>query len=80
MAESNLTTNVRIAKFCEATGYTQKAIRRKIEDGVWLEGFEYHRARREGTERAEITVFVPGAERWAKGLPRVPADELAKAT
>ena len=24
--------------FCTLTGYTEKAVRRKIEDGVWLQG------------------------------------------
>lgn len=24
--------------FCTLTGYTEKAVRRKIEDGIWLQG------------------------------------------
>jgi hypothetical protein len=27
--------------FCALTGYTEKAVRRKIEDGVWLQGKHY---------------------------------------
>ena len=27
-----------IKKFCELTGNTEKAVRRKIEDGIWREG------------------------------------------
>ena len=33
-----------LPKAAELTGYSEKAIRRKIEDGVWLEGHEYVRA------------------------------------
>lgn len=33
-----------IPKFCAESGYTDKAVRRKIEEGVWLEGREYRRA------------------------------------
>ena len=29
-----------LPKAAELTGYSEKAIRRKIEDGVWLEGHE----------------------------------------
>lgn len=35
---------VLIPKFCELTGYTDKAVRRKIEDGIWLEGLHFRRA------------------------------------
>ncbi len=31
---------VTLSRFEGLTGYTQKAARRKIEDGVWIEGFE----------------------------------------
>lgn len=30
--------------FCSLTGYTEKAVRRKIEDGVWREGQLYRKA------------------------------------
>lgn len=36
--------NPLIEKFCEMTGYSRKAVEKKIEHGVWLEGREYHRA------------------------------------
>lgn len=29
---------VLVPLFCALTGYTEKAVRRKIEDGVWLQG------------------------------------------
>lgn len=35
---------VRPEKFEELTGYSVKAIERKIESGVWREGHEYRRA------------------------------------
>jgi hypothetical protein len=33
-----------IPVFCTLTGYSEKAVRRKIEDGVWIEGKHYRRA------------------------------------
>lgn len=35
---------VRIAKFCQETGYTDRAVETKIHRGVWIEGREYVRA------------------------------------
>ena len=35
---------VLIRKFCEETGYTDKAVRRKIEEGIWVEGIHYIRS------------------------------------
>ena len=35
---------VLIAKFCELTGYTQRAVELKIERGVWIEGCEWIKA------------------------------------
>ena len=37
-------TYVTIDAFCQRTGYTGKAVRRKIEDGKWPEGVLYVRA------------------------------------
>ena len=34
---------VLIPMFASMTGYTDKAVRRKIEDGVWIEGKHYRR-------------------------------------
>jgi len=39
---------VTIAKAAELTGLTQKAIRRKIESGVWVENVQFRRGRRSG--------------------------------
>ena len=33
-----------IPAFASLTGYTDKAVRRKIEDGVWIEGKHYRKA------------------------------------
>lgn len=35
---------VLINLFSSVTGYTDKAVRRKIEDGVWIEGKQYKKA------------------------------------
>lgn len=35
---------VLIHKFCSDSGYTEKAVRRKMEEGVWLEGREWRTA------------------------------------
>jgi len=35
---------VLIPVFAGLTGYTDKAVRRKIEDGVWIEGKHYRKA------------------------------------
>jgi hypothetical protein len=35
---------VLIPVFCSLTGYSDKAVRRKIETGVWLQGKHYRKA------------------------------------
>lgn len=30
--------------FCDKTGYTEKAVRRKIEEGIFVEGKHYRKA------------------------------------
>lgn len=42
------------------TGLTEKAIRRKIEDGVWIEGREYRRQVDDG----RIYIDLKGYEAW----------------
>lgn len=54
-----------LPKAAELTGYSEKAIRRKIEDGVWLEGHEYVRA-----PDGRILVDMDAFNRWARGEPR----------
>lgn len=53
---------VRVRKFTELTGYTEKAIYRKIEDGVWMLGREYRRA-----PDGCICIDIEGFERWVEG-------------
>ncbi len=53
---------VRIPVAAELTGYTQKAIRRKIESGVWLEGREFRRA-----PDGNILIDMENFERWVAG-------------
>jgi hypothetical protein len=43
------------------TGYTAKAIRRKIEAGVWLEGREFRRA-----PDGHVLISVKGYELWVE--------------
>lgn len=57
--------SVRIPRFAEITGYTAKAVERKIESGKWLEGFEWVKS-----PDGERLIYLPGYERWVRGLPR----------
>jgi hypothetical protein len=43
------------------TGYSAKAIRRKIESGVWLEGREFRRA-----PDGHVLISVKGYELWVE--------------
>lgn len=51
---------VRIAKFCQETGYTDRAVETKIHKGVWIEGREYVRA-----PDNNILIDMEGYNRWA---------------
>ena len=53
---------VRIPLASQLTGYTEKAIRRKIEEGVWLEGREYKRA-----PDGNLLIDMEAYERWVGG-------------
>jgi hypothetical protein len=50
---------VTIALAAAKTGLTEKAIRRKIEDGVWLEGAQWKR----GAD-GHIYIDMEGYEKW----------------
>lgn len=39
-----MTRYVLIPRFCALTGYTEKAVRRKMQSGVWIEGREWKKA------------------------------------
>jgi hypothetical protein len=61
----NLVLNVRYVRipvFEALTGYTVKAIQKKIEEGKWLEGREYRKA-----PDGHIVVDLEGYEKWVEG-------------
>ena len=54
---------VTIALASTVTGLTEKAIRRKIEEGKWVEGREYRR------QDGNIFISIKGYEQWVeKGM------------
>ncbi len=55
----------RIPLFCAETGYSEKAVQRKIEDGKWTEGDVYVRA-----PDGHILIDMDGFNRWALGEER----------
>jgi len=59
---SNHARYVTIERAEVLTGYTKKAIRRKIEDGKWLEGQLWIRA-----PDGHILIDMEGYCRWARG-------------
>lgn len=56
------TNYVRLPKFEELTGYSQKAVYEKIREGVWVQGREYRKA-----PDGHILVDLRGYERWVEG-------------
>jgi len=53
---------VRLKLFAEQSGYTEKAIRRKIEEGIWVQNREYRRA-----PDGSLVIDVEGYNRWVEG-------------
>lgn len=53
---------LRIHLFCEITGFTEKAVRRKIEDGYWMLGREYRKA-----PDGSILMDIKGYNKWVEG-------------
>jgi len=49
--------------FCTLTGYTDKAVRRKIEEGIWLQGRHYRKA-----PDGRITIDLQAYYSWVEGL------------
>jgi hypothetical protein len=58
---------VTIKKAAELSGYSEKAIRRKREQGVWLQGDIWIKA-----PDGRILLSIEGIERWAEGQLSVP--------
>jgi hypothetical protein len=64
------TTIIQVAadEFClipvaaAATGYSEKAIRRKMEEGIWTEGVHYRKA-----PDGRVFIHMPSVRRWIKG-------------
>lgn len=52
---------VLIKRFSEMTGYTEKAVQRKIGDGVWIHGREYRRA-----PDGHICIDLEGYQKWVE--------------
>lgn len=57
------TRYVRTKRFAELTGYTENAVRGKIQEGVWIEGVHFRRA-----PDGHILVDLRAYERWVEGL------------
>jgi hypothetical protein len=53
---------VTIRKFSEESGYTEKAIYNKVNDGTWLENMVWKRA-----PDGRVLIDKEGYERWARG-------------
>lgn len=47
--------------FCTLTGYTEKAVRRKIEDGIWLQGKHWRKA-----PDGHVTIDIQAYYRWVE--------------
>lgn len=65
---------IRIAKFAEETGYTERAVETKISRGVWLEGYEYIRA-----PDGAVLVDMVGYEKWVEKRRLVASNQRATA-
>jgi hypothetical protein len=53
---------VLIPVFCAITGYTDKAVRRKIEDGIWRQGKHYRKA-----PDGHVTMDLQAYYEWVEG-------------
>lgn len=53
---------VLIPLFCALTGYTEKAVRRKIEDGKWIQGKHYRKA-----PDGHIMMDLEEINKWVEG-------------
>ncbi len=51
--------SLRIKKFCDMTGWTEKAVNHMISDGVWLDGKEYTRLKNK-----RLLISIKGYEDW----------------
>jgi hypothetical protein len=55
------TRMVTIELYATISGETEKSARRRMEEGIWIEGREYHRRGR------NIFIDLEGVTRWVAG-------------
>lgn len=53
---------VKVGKFCKDTGYTEKAVTRKRQEGVWLQGQHWKKAP-DGNVMINLVAF----NNWVEG-------------
>lgn len=58
---------VTIKKFSELSGYSEKAIQAKVQNGVWPEGAQFRKA-----PDGRIMVDCAAVERWVEGSRSMP--------
>jgi hypothetical protein len=56
-----MTGYMQMWKFCEATGYTEKAVREKIQKGVWLQNRVWRKA-----PDGRILISMEGFRDWVE--------------
>lgn len=54
-------TQVTLKKYAEMSGYTEKALRGKIDTGVWVQGLHYFRA-----PDRHIIINIQEVEKWQR--------------
>lgn len=52
--------SLRINKFCELTGWSEAAIRQRIQRGEWIDGLEYVRINK------TLLISIKGYESWVE--------------
>ena len=53
---------VLIPLFCAMTGYTDRAVRRKIQDGVWIQGVHWRKS-----PDNRIQIDLENYTKWVEG-------------
>ena len=62
---------ITIPRFCILTGYTDKAVRAKMSEGVWLEDLVWIKA-----PDGRILMSIRGYEAWAAGQALESSDRI----
>lgn len=58
----NLHINPLLEKYCELSGYSEGAVRKKISSGKWVEGQQYIKA-----PDRKIKIILEGVDKWDRG-------------